>query len=408
MGDSTVTPKGPDQTGYGSGVRDLYSQVGERCQAFRALRARGPMLREPAGVMTTTREAAEAVFRHPEVFTSKSPPSPPIGRAWRPLIPIQYDPPEHKLYRRLFDPMFSPRAINRLVPSIKRLVNEHIDVFEAQGECVLDKELGVPLPTKVFLTLMGLPLSDSDLLLELKDGVLRPGYREGIDRSDEKAVVAILDATAGRIYEYFQAFVDERRATSARDDIMGQVLDAEVDGRRLTDEEILDGCFLLLIAGLDTITNSLGLFYHQLAGRPDLRHQLSETPDVIPSAVEELLRWETPTPAVFRVAATDTEVCGFAVRSGDLVTIDLGAAGLDPGFQPDAEEIHLDRNPNPHYAFSGGVHRCSGSHLARQELRVTLQEWHRRIPDYWIKPGTEPTWPPGLRSVENLVLQWRP
>ncbi len=108
------------------------------------------------------------------------------------------------------------------------------------------------------------------------------------------------------------------------------------------------------------------------------------------------------------MAAADTEVCGFAVRAGDLVTIDLGAAGVDPEFQADAEEIRLDRDPNPHYAFSGGVHRCSGSHLARQELRVTLQEWHRRIPDYWIKPGTEPIWPPGLRSVENLVLQWRP
>ena len=409
MGDLPGNPQEAEvsETGYG-GVRELYSQVGDRCEAFQRLRARGPMLREREGVMTTTRAAAEVVFRHPELFTSGSPPSPPIGRAWRPLVPIQYDPPEHKLYRRLFDPMFAPRAINPLVPSIQRLVNEHIDAFEARGECVLDEELGVPLPTKVFLTVMGLPLSDSGLLLELKDGVLRPGYREGIDRSDEAGINAIQDATAGRIYDYFQAFVDERRASAGRDDIMGQVLAAEVDGRRLTDEEILDGCFLLLIAGLDTITNSLGLFYYQLAGRSDLRRQLVENPEVIPAAVEELLRWETPTPAVFRVATTDTDVCGFAVHAGDRVTIDLGAADMDPGFQADAEQIRLDRDPNPHFAFSGGVHRCSGSHLARQELRVTLQEWHRRIPDYWIKPGTEPVWPPGLRSVENLVLQWRP
>jgi cytochrome P450 len=410
VGELTKGPEGTEllSSGYGTGVRDLYSQVGDRVQAFRSLRERGPILREPAGVMTTTREAAETVFRHPELFSSKSPPSPTIGRAWRPLIPIQYDPPEHKLYRRLFDPMFAPRAINPLVPTIQRLVNEHIDVFEARGECVLEEELGVPLPTKVFLTLMGLPLSDSAFLLELKDGVLRPGYREGIDLSDEEAVNAILDVTAERIYDYFQAFVSERRAAPARDDIMGQVLEAEVDGHRLNDEEVLDGCFLLLIAGLDTITNSLGLFYYQLATRPDLRRQLAATPEVIPAAVEELLRWETPTPAVFRVASADTEVCGFTVRAGETVTIDLGAAGLDPTFQADAEEIHLDRQPNPHFAFSGGVHRCSGSHLARQELRVTLQEWHRRIPDYWIKSGTEPVWPPGLRSVENLVLEWRP
>jgi cytochrome P450 len=188
---------------------------------------------------------------------------------------------------------------------------------------------------------------------------------------------------------------------------MGQVLEAEVDGHRLTDQEVLDACFLLLIAGLDTVTNSLSLFYHQLAQRSDLRGQLVEHPQLISGAVEELLRWETPTPAVFRVAAADTELCGVPIQAGELVTIDLGAADTDPGFQADAGEIRFDRDPNPHFAFSGGIHRCSGSHLARQELRIVLREWHRRIPDYWIKSGSQPVWPPGLRSVENLVLQWR-
>jgi cytochrome P450 len=288
------------------------------------------------------------------------------------------------------------------------LVNEHIDRFEARGECVLDEELGVPLPTQVFLNLMGLPQSDADLLLELKDGILRTGYREGIPASDTEAIDRLGHDVARRTYAYFQAFLDERRADPRRHDLIGHVLDAEVDGHRLTDEEILDACFLLLIAGLDTITNSLGLFYHQLANRPDLRRQLVEHPDMIPGAVEELLRWETPTPAVFRVAAAEAELCGHVVHAGDMVSVDLGAADTDPAFQADAGEIRFDRDPNPHYAFSGGIHRCSGSHLARQELRITLREWHRRIPDYWIKPGTEPIWPPGLRSVENLVLQWKP
>jgi len=387
------------------GVRDLYSQVGDRYRIFEGLRARGPVIREPEGVMTTTRKAAERVFRNPELFSSKFP---PIGRAWRPLVPIQYDPPEHKLYRRLFDPMFSPRAINPLVPSIERLVNGLIDGFEAKGECILDQELGVPLPTQVFLTLMGLPLSDSDLLLELKDGVLRPGYREGIDPSDTEAITRVGDDVAQRIYDYFQSFIDERRAAPPRDDIMGQVIEGEVDGHRLTDEELLDACFLLLIAGLDTITNSLSLFYYQLAGRADLRRQLAQDPRLISGAVEELLRWETPTPQVFRVATKDMDLYGVDVRAGELITIDLGSADTDPEFQADAGEIRFSREPNPHYAFSGGIHRCSGSHLARQELRITLQEWHRRIPDYWLKPGSEPVWPPGLRSVENLVLEWRP
>ena len=187
---------------------------------------------------------------------------------------------------------------------------------------------------------------------------------------------------------------------------MGQVLDGEIEGRRLTDEEVLDACFLLLIAGLDTITNSLTLFYFQLANRPDLRVEVATQPEGIPTAVEELLRWETPTPAVFRVATRDDDLCGVPVKQGDVITIDLGAANTDPAYQADACELHLDREPNAHYSFTGGIHRCSGSHLARQELRIAMQEWHRRIPDYRIKAGTTPEWPPGLRSVENLVLEW--
>lgn len=385
-------------------ARGGYSQAGERYQVFQALRARGPVIRQGQSLMTTTREAAESVFKHPELYSSRFA---PIGRALRPLIPIQYDPPEHRVYRRLFDPMFSPKAVSPLEPSITRLVNEHIDRFEARGSCVFDAELGVPLPTQVFLTLMGLPLSDTGLLLELKDGVLRPGYREGIDPADTAATARAGDETARRIYEYFQAFIDERRRSPRRDDVMGQVLDAEADGRRLTDSEILDACFLLLIAGLDTVTNALSLFFNQLAQRPDLRRQLADDPAVIPVAVEELLRWETPTPHVFRVAAADGDLCGCPVQAGTMIVIDLGAADTDPAFLPDAGQLRFDRRGNPHYAFSGGIHRCSGSHLARLELRVALAEWHRRIPDYWMKPGSEPAWPPGLRSVENLALEWR-
>ncbi|HEX5586366.1 MAG TPA: cytochrome P450 [Acidimicrobiia bacterium] len=386
------------------GGRESYSQVGDRFATFEAMRRQGAVIRTGDSIVTTTREAAEQVFRNPEVFSSKFP---PIGRAHRPLIPIQVDPPEHHVFRRLLDPMFSPKAINSLEPTIARLVNEHIDRFEDHGECVFDAELAVPLPSQVFLMLMGLPMADVDLLLELKDGVLRPGYREGIAPTDVDALVAIGDETARRIYEYFQAMIDERRRSAPHDDIMGAVIAAEVDGRRLTDEEILDACFLLLIAGLDTITNSLTLFYFQLTQRPDLRERIVAEPAVIPAAVEELLRWETPTPMVFRVAAHEAELAGCPVHAGDQVIIDLGAADTDPAFQADAGELSFDRATNPHFAFSGGIHRCSGSHLARQELRITMREWHRRIPEYRIKPGTEPVWPPGLRSVENLVLEWR-
>jgi cytochrome P450 len=382
----------------------LYSQIGERFERFEELRRGGPAIRtSEATVMATSRAAAERVFRHPEIYSSHFG---PIGGAHRPLIPIEIDPPEHHMYRKLFDPMFAPRAVNSLQPAITKLVNELIDNFIDRGECVFDEELAVPLPSGVFLSLMGLPAEDADKLLAFKDGILRPGYREGIDLEDLEAVSAINQAVVAEVYEYFQAFIDERRAEPSRDDIMRAVLEGDIAGRRLTDEEVLDACFLLLIAGLDTITNSLTLFYYQLAHRPDLRAQLVDEPETTSAAVEELLRWETPTPAVFRVAVVDDELEGLQVRAGDHIAIDLGVANTDPAFQPDSGELHFDRDPNPHFSFSGGIHRCSGSHLARQELRIVLREWHKRIPDYRIKDDSEPIWPPGLRSVENLVLEW--
>ena len=389
---------------YSLGVRDAYSQIGDRAESFARLRARGEVIREASGPMTTSHEAAACVFKDPLLFSSKFP---PIGRAHRPLIPIQNDPPEHKMYRRLFDPLFSPKAVKLLIPKIRATVNGLIDDVIDNGSCVFDEAIGTPLPTHVFLTMMGLPLEDSALLHELKDGILRPGFREGIDPSETETINAIADDTVNRIYAYFQDLIDRRRGSVDDEDIFNAVLTAEFDGRQVTDEEVLDACFLLLIAGLDTITNSLGLFYFQLATRPDLRQHLVRDPSVIPRAVEELLRWETPTPAVFRVATRDTEICGHAIKAGEIVTIDLGSANTDPSQDPGASELNFDRPPLRHFTFSGGIHRCSGSHLARQELQIVLEEWHRRIPDYWIQEGTEPVWPPGLRSVEHLVLEWR-
>jgi cytochrome P450 len=391
---------------YAEHRQAFYSQIGERFETFEGMRRLGPAFRKDANVVvTTSRAAAERVYRNPQIYSSRFG---PICGAHRPLIPIEIDPPDHKTYRKLFDPMFAPRTINALEPRIRSLVNELIDGFIDDGTCVFDAAFAVPLPSQVFLTMMGLPLEDAALLLELKDGILRPGYREGVDESDPDAALAINRSIVERTYSYFQALIDERRAGAHRDDVMGQVIEAEVDGRRLTDTEILDACFLLLIAGLDTITNSLTLFYHQFANRPDLRAEIAANPEVVPSAVEELLRWETPTPNVYRVATADDDLCGVPVHAGDYVVIDIGSANTDPAFQADAGELHFDREPNPHFSFTAGIHRCSGSHLARQELRIALTEWHRRIPDYRIRPGTELVWPPVLRSVENLVLEWEP
>ena len=211
--------------------------------------------------------------------------------------------------------------------------------------------------------------------------------------------------TGQEIYAYFEAILDER-TRQPRDDILTQFLTFEIDGEKLTREEILDICFLFLIAGLDTVTDTLTCSFAFLAAHPDHRRRLVADPSLIPGAVEELLRWETPVPNVFRQATGDTEIGGCPISAGSFVAVNLGAANVDESEFPDPFEVRFDRAANRHLAFGGGVHRCLGSHLARRELRVAMREWHRRIPEYELEPGVELHYPVGLRSVENLQLRW--
>ena len=165
-------------------------------------------------------------------------------------------------------------------------------------------------------------------------------------------------------------------------------------------------CFVLLTAGLDTVTDSLTCFFAFLAQHPDHRRRIVDDPDVIPGAVEELLRWETPVPSVVRWAREDATLGGELVGAGNHVMVNLGAANLDPAEFTDPLQVRFDREVNRHLAFGGGVHRCLGSHLARRELRIALREWHRRIPEYTLTPGYEVNYLPPLRYVPDLQLSW--
>ena len=211
--------------------------------------------------------------------------------------------------------------------------------------------------------------------------------------------------TGEEVYEYFDAVLDER-AKSPQPDILTGFLAAEVDGERLSREEILDICYLFLSAGLDTVTDTLTCFLAFLAQHPAHRQLLVEDPTRIPAAVEELLRWETPVTGAIRVASSECELAGQRVPQGAFVLVGLGAANVDPAEFDDALEVRFDRDVNRHLAFGGGIHRCLGSHLARRELRVALREWHRRIPEYEIKPGSEVRYTAGLRCVPDLQLAW--
>jgi len=196
------------------------------------------------------------------------------------------------------------------------------------------------------------------------------------------------------------------RQAEPQGDFISAFLDAEVDDHRLTPDDVVDICYLFFLAGLDTVTASLDCMLSYLATHPEQRHQLAQDPDLIPHAIEELLRWETPVAGVPRIAVADTELDGCPIAKGTVVTVLLGSANTDERAWTDAEAVEFDREANRHIAFGGGVHRCLGSHLARMELRVTLEEWHAAVPDYRLRDGVELRYSAGLRAVENLELVW--
>ncbi len=282
---------------------------------YKALREAMPVLSLGGGVLLTRKADIDEAFRHPEVFSSNAD-ALNIGNI-RPLIPLQIDPPDHVRYRRLLDPLFAPKRMAQLESHVVEAVHRRIDAFIDRGECDLAREFTVPLPSEVFLALFGLPFDELDTFLRMKDGIIRP------PQDDLDGQAAHRRETAEEMYAYFNQVLD-LRATDPRDDILSGFLSAEIDGRRLTREEILDICFLLMIAGLDTVTASLDCFFAYLAQHPDQRDRLVADPQLIPNAIEELLRWETPVTGVPRVVVQDAEIGGTPVRAGDQVMILLG------------------------------------------------------------------------------------
>jgi cytochrome P450 len=383
----------------GGMVADLASSDDPRAIS-RTLRETPVMRIDDMFTLLTRREHVEDALRKSALFCWSEVPM-DLGNI-RPLIPLMIDPPQHVKYRRILDPLFAPKKMALLEDEVVGLVRELVDNFAARGSCDLHEEFAVPLPCRVFLRLMGLPLEDLDIFLAVKDDIIRPpGFT-----IEEQAPAR--KAAGEKVYAYFDAEVKKRHTEEPKDDLLGEIMSKEVDGIRLTDEEVLDICFLFIIAGLDTVTDSLDCFFAYLAQEPDQRRLLVEDESAIPSAVEELLRWESPVPAVPRVVTQDVEYEGCPVKAGEQVMLLIGSANTDDAAHPGVDTVDLRRNPNPHLAFGGGVHRCLGSHLARVELRVALREFHRRIPDYWLAPGTVLEYTPGLRSLTTLPIEFKP
>jgi cytochrome P450 len=387
---------------------NLFSEEFSRCPqaVYREMRAACPVTRAAIteSLVLSRYEDVAWALRHPEIFSSAMDLQVALGTE-RPMIPQQIDPPAQTRYRKLLDPHFSRRKMEALIPSIRANANALIDTFIDAGECEFDEAFAIPLPCTAFLDLLGLPQEDLALFLELKDGIIRP--QKAQPDLDFEGAQRVRVESGRRIYRYFERIIDERRRESTPcEDLLSSILSAEIDGEKLISTEILDICFLLLLAGLDTVTATLGCNIAYLAANPDQRRRILEHPELLPGAVEELMRWETPVTAVPRLVKREVEVGGTVIAEGELVTLLIGAANTDESHFPEADRVDFERERNIHMAFGAGPHRCLGSHLARMELCAAMEEWHRRIPEYHIKSGETPRYSPGIREVLYLPLVW--
>ena len=372
--------------------QSTYRKLVDRCPVTRAAITSAPVISRYEDVVWA--------LRHPEIFSSEMEMQIALGTQ-RPMIPQQIDPPLQTKFRRILDPQFSRRRMLAIEPELRRHANALIDAFIDDGECEFNSAFAIPLPCTAFLALMGLPQEELGLFLELKDGIIRPKTQG--DDPDEPGRVR---AENGRqIYEYFENAIDERTA-NPRDDMLTYLVAAEIDGKKITRNDILDISFLMLLGGLDTVTSTLGCNIAFLAENPEHRRRIVEDAAALPNAIEELLRWETPVMGVPRVVKKTLTLHGFEIREGETVMLMLGAANVDDDAFLHGDRVDFDRERNRHLAFGAGPHRCLGSHLARLELVAAMEEWHRRIPDYAIKPGETPRYSPGIREVQYLPIHW--
>jgi cytochrome P450 len=332
-------------------------------------------------------------LRHPEIFSSAGG---TVSLGEQPLIPVEVDPPRHTAYRRLLNPQFVPREIERLGPEVQGAVNALIDGFVDQGSCDFHDDFSTPLPSGIFLALMGLDMADLPMFLQWRDDSIRPKVEPG----DFDGAERIRLATARSISDYFRTAIDERRG-HPDDTLLSSLVHARIGEEMLTETELLGMAHLLLLGGLDTVTATLDCMIAYLSSHPEERRRLVDEPSCIPGAVEEMLRWLTPVQVVPRIVGQEAEINGVALSEGDNVLLVLGAANDDEEFDGG---VDLGRAPNRHLAFGAGNHLCLGAHLARLELRIALEEFHRRIPDYRIADDTEVHFSPGIRQADHLPI----
>jgi cytochrome P450 len=343
-------------------------------------------------------EAIRHALQEPTTFSNESTivsdPNPSYT-----FIPTFLDPPEHGKYRTLYNARFSPGMVTRVTPAAREAANRYIDAFIDDGRCEFMSAFADPFPTDVFLNAINMPAADTPKFVHWVHAVFG-----GLSGQEQEAGV---DAQA-EMRDYFKSMYDRRR-TDPEDpevDILTYLLSATVDGAPIPEDDLLNMAVVLVLAGLDTTKSQLGYNFHYLATHPDDRARLVADPSLMPTAIEELLRFHAFVPPA-RKLKQDIEYEGCPMKAGQMVLMPLWSATRDPRAFEDAGEVRIDRSPNRHIAFGAGPHRCAGAHLARRELLVAMEEWHKRIPDYEIDQSdaiVEHGWQCG---PDNLSLIWR-
>ena len=344
--------------------------------------------------MLLKHEDALHMLRHPETFSNEgATPFPRDPDDYFYFIPIEIDPPEHRKYRAILDPVFSPRGVLALQDKIRNLANDLIERFIGRGECEFTEEFGRPLPVSVFLDLMGLPQEKRDTFVKWAMDLLHSQNRETMGRAMHA------------ISTYLKEVIAEK-TVNPDDGVISRIVHATVDNRSMTPPEIFGFVVFLFIGGLDTVFATLNNIWLWLADNPDRVREIIDEPDNIDAQVEELLRVWTVTFSG-RMVAKDCEIRGIKMKRGDRVTAILPAANYDPEVFPNPTAVDFHRRRKPILAFAGGPHSCMGAHLARLEVKIALQEWLRRIPVFALRPGAHIEYRPGgVVGPEQVPLVW--
>ena len=313
---------------------------------------------------------------------------------------IFMDPPEHTRLRKLLNKGFSPAAIEGLRPQVEAIVDQMLKPLQRGSEVELMHEFANPLPVRIILEMLGIPQELRDTFVGWSQAIAV--FRGSPDRTVEHARAA--QAALIALTEFFRNAVAERRRHKGND-LISLLIDIEEEGEVLTEEELYAQCIALLFAGHETTRNLIGNGMYTLLRHPQETEELRENPEIIRSAVEEILRYESPVQFTARVLKEDVEICGQQIRKGWSVLCMLGAANRDPKRFREPDQLDLKRLNNQHLAFSAGPHACIGGQLARLEGQIALLNLVKRFPEMKLA-GPQPEWAPtfGLRGLKSLSV----